>query len=314
MKESKVSIIVPIYNLEKYIRTCVISIINQTYKNLEIILIDDGSSDNSLQICNELSKQDSRIIVKHQNNGGVSSARNLGLEIVSGEYLTFIDGDDYIEKNYIEELVNMIKSNNCDLSVCGFKTIIEKKESAIGGLNCKKITKKKTMSLLSKRKIKFSVCAKLFKTKLVKGIKFNTNYKIGEDHLFLYEYIKKIDSSYINEDKKLYVYYRREDSAMGLKKYNYNNVDGICVWNDIINDYDEDKNIKNVIKINFMLTILRLIKELINYNFEDKEELIFLKKELFKYKINPLFKFSLKEYIFYELIKHNKEQFIKKIL
>ena len=109
MKEL-ISIIVPIYNVEKYIHKCIESIINQTYKNLEIILVDDGSPDNCGNICEEYAKNDSRIKVIHKENNGLSSARNAGLEICKGDYIGFVDSDDYIELNMYEVLINALKN------------------------------------------------------------------------------------------------------------------------------------------------------------------------------------------------------------
>ena len=105
-----ISVIVPIYKVEKYLRKCVNSIINQTYKDLEIILVDDGSPDNCGQICDEYAEQDSRIIVVHQKNAGLSAARNAGLEKISGEYVAFVDSDDTIEPQMYETLLAMIKN------------------------------------------------------------------------------------------------------------------------------------------------------------------------------------------------------------
>ena len=105
----KTSIIIPIYNSEKYLHKLLESVINQTYKDIEIILVNDGSTDNSLNICEEFRSRDNRIKICNKANGGVSSARNEGIETATGEYITFIDADDYIDKNYIEMLVNNIE-------------------------------------------------------------------------------------------------------------------------------------------------------------------------------------------------------------
>ena len=105
MLQAKVSIIVPVYNVEKYIEKCVNSICQQDYENLQVILIDDGSKDNSGRICDKFSEIDSRIVVLHQNNSGVSVARNNGLDVAEGKYIGFVDSDDYLEKDYISTLV-----------------------------------------------------------------------------------------------------------------------------------------------------------------------------------------------------------------
>ncbi len=110
-----ISIIIPVYNVEQYLHRCVDSVLNQTYKNLEIILVNDGSPDNCPFICDEYAKKDKRIIVVHKENGGLSSARNAGLEIVQGEYISFIDSDDWIHENYIEILYKNLHEKKADI-------------------------------------------------------------------------------------------------------------------------------------------------------------------------------------------------------
>ena len=111
----KISVIVPVYNVEKYLTKCVDSIMNQTYKDLEIILVDDGSTDNSGKICDEYVKKDKRFKVIHKKNGGLSDARNVGIKNSTGEYLSFIDSDDYIDNDMIECLYNACIKNNADI-------------------------------------------------------------------------------------------------------------------------------------------------------------------------------------------------------
>ena len=120
-----ISIIIPIYNVEKYLEKCLDSILNQTYKNLEIILIDDGSTDNSPNICNSYCEKDKRIKIIHKNNEGVSSARNKGIELSKGKYIVFIDSDDYVSNEHIEVLYDCIISNNVDLVISNLIDISE---------------------------------------------------------------------------------------------------------------------------------------------------------------------------------------------
>lgn len=115
MESPKVSIIVPVYNLENYITKCVQSLLQQSYRNIEIILVDDGSTDGSLRILQELSKTDNRVIVKHQENGRTARARNYALESVKGEYITFVDGDDYLTPDTLEKNIRyLIEDNTLD--------------------------------------------------------------------------------------------------------------------------------------------------------------------------------------------------------
>lgn len=120
MKNELISVIVPIYNTSKYLSKCIDSIINQTYKNLEIILVNDGSTDNSLDICNKYKLIDSRIIIINKDNGGLSSAKNIGLDNHKGRYIAFIDSDDYVDNNFIGELYNNLISTNSDISLCNY--------------------------------------------------------------------------------------------------------------------------------------------------------------------------------------------------
>lgn len=119
----KISVIVPIYKVEKFLPKCVKSIRCQTYKNLEIILVDDGSPDNCPKLCEEYALMDDRIKVVHKENGGLSSARNAGLDVATGDYITFVDGDDYIEADMYECLYRTLTENECDISVCGLYNV-----------------------------------------------------------------------------------------------------------------------------------------------------------------------------------------------
>ena len=127
-RNSLISVIVPVYNVEKYLPQCLNSIINQTYKNIEVVLVDDGSTDDSGNICEEYKKNDERIIVVHQKNSGLSAARNVGIEISTGEYITFIDSDDYISPDYIENLYSALEQYSADIAICDLKKVSEKVE------------------------------------------------------------------------------------------------------------------------------------------------------------------------------------------
>ena len=121
MKEEKlISVIIPVYNVEKYLRRCIDSVINQTYKNLEIIIVDDGSTDNSSNICDEYTNKDSRVKVVHKENGGLSSARNVGIELAKGDLIAFVDSDDYIELEMYEKLKENMDKYDSDIAICQY--------------------------------------------------------------------------------------------------------------------------------------------------------------------------------------------------
>ena len=124
-----ISVIIPIYKAEKYIEKCIKCVVSQTYENLEIILVDDGSPDKSGEICEEFAKDDTRIRVLHKENGGAATARNAGLDIMAGAYVAFVDADDYMEPTYIETLYQTLRDKGAQVSACGFKTIDENGES-----------------------------------------------------------------------------------------------------------------------------------------------------------------------------------------
>lgn len=123
MSRSKISVIIPVYNIERYIERCIKSVIEQTYHNLEIILVDDGSTDASGEICDRYEKYDHRIRVIHKENGGLSDARNAGLEIATGDYIGYVDGDDWIDLNMYEEMLQAMEDCDAELAICRYKSI-----------------------------------------------------------------------------------------------------------------------------------------------------------------------------------------------
>lgn len=210
MNHPLISIIVPVYNTEKYLHRCVDSILAQTYTDFELLLIDDGSSDNSGHICDEYALKDIRVRVYHQDNGGVSCARNLGLDNAKGDWITFIDSDDWIENEYLFRF-----RAETDLSLQGYSSNdhIAKYRDTIVGNN--------PGAEYLYRKYVFGPYCKLFRKDIIrdKEIRFDSNISCGEDILFLMEYMvhaKNMDvSSYVG-----YHYDRHDDSlSSSIKPY-----------------------------------------------------------------------------------------------
>ena len=167
-----ISVIVPIYNVEKQLKRCINSIINQTYKNIQILLIDDGSKDSSGKICDDFSKYDTRIVVLHQDNVGVSAARNKGIELAKGRYICFIDSDDYIEKNYIEELYQLMRDEKIDLGICDLNYKYTNKEdcwSTVGEktINLKNVSEEIFLEL-NEKYLLYGPYNKIFKSSIIK--------------------------------------------------------------------------------------------------------------------------------------------------
>ena len=223
-----ISVIVPVYNVEKYLDACVNSIVNQTYKELEIILVDDGSPDHSPEICDKWAKKDRRIKVIHQPNGGVSSARNAGLDSAKGDYIAFVDGDDYIDLDMYEILLREIVENGADAARCaiiresanGYK---EEWGNADSPLKC--VDHEQLCCDIGNANgiLPVSPCNKLFKKKCIAGVRFNTSFKYAEDVLFNFEVAQNIETM-IYHDVCRYHYVNNSDSASHMK-FNENRFD-----------------------------------------------------------------------------------------
>lgn len=195
MKEPLISIIVPVYGVEKYLTQCVQSLINQTYKNLEIILVDDGSPDNSGALCDELAKTDTRIKVIHRPNGGLSAARNDGLAIASGEMLGFVDSDDYIDNDMYQYLYSLLSKYDADISVCAFRKFSEE-SGVLQKENAEEITSysnKQAMKLLLEDELIGShPCNKLFKRSIFGDLKFPEG-RVYEDIALMHRVFAQAD-------------------------------------------------------------------------------------------------------------------------
>lgn len=228
----KVSVIVPIYNVEKYLQQSIDSICKQTYKHLEIILINDGSSDRSKIICDKNSLMDDRILVIHKENGGLSSARNVGLDIASGKYIAFIDADDTIHPRFIEILVGLCEQFECDIAQCDFLTVAN--ESLKLPLNPQRslvfYSGKQAVSemCVGRDDVKFSVTwNKIYRRTLFNGIRYPLGM-IHEDEFVTYKIIWKAKKMVIT-NRYLYYYLQRSGSIMG-SKYSIKRLDALVAF------------------------------------------------------------------------------------
>lgn len=223
--EPLISIIIPIYNVEKYLEKCLRSVVNQTYKNLEIILVDDGSPDKCGEICDFYSKIDKRIKVIHKKNGGLSEARNYGLDIMQGKYVMFIDSDDYIALNTCALVIETAEHKNADIvfvsySLCDNDNF---KFNDLKRVKAKKISKKKALkSILTNSSTKSGQAiyqmawGKLYSKNLFKEIRYPVG-KIHEDEFVIYKLIDMSKNCMVI-NKKLYAYRQRDDSIMGKEQ------------------------------------------------------------------------------------------------
>ena len=235
MISSLISIIIPVYNVEQYLPKCLDSILAQTYKNLEIILVNDGSQDNSGKICDDYAKKDTRIKVIHQKNGGVAAARNMGLSIANGEWIGFLDSDDWIEQDMFEYLLNLTLKYDADVAQCGIffedniniKEIQYPKKEYFAPYGIEKFTNSDMQLIIN------SVCNKLYRADIIRDIRYDTNYPIGEDLLFNIEVMLKINGIVFGILRKYhYIYYKDSTSHLAptLKKLESNNkvLEKIC--------------------------------------------------------------------------------------
>ena len=240
---AKISVIIPIYNMEKHLENCIDSVLKQTLKDIEVILINDGSTDNSLSICNSYKKMDKRIKVINKCNSGVSSARNDGIKNSLGKYVTFIDSDDWIEKDMLQSLYEQAERNNCDMCLCNyilqFKDRSENIELEVGKSNIieKEILTDLILPFVGPEKVgeNFNIAGfrspwgKLYKRSIIEenNIRFDDKLSIGEDVIFNLEFLansKKV--SHVRDF--FYHYIQHEDSILNRYKVNY--------W-DICNSY-----------------------------------------------------------------------------
>ncbi len=199
-----ISVIVPIYNSEKYLKKCVNSILSQTYKDLEIILVNDGSTDNTPRICDEFAKKDNRVKVIHQENGGQATARNTGLDAAKGEYIAFVDSDDYLEQDTYELLLSMLESNNCDISMCGHKEVMENENSIGANDFCDEILDTKALWQEVFGRLNNAVWNKLYLKELIDELRFPIGMIHGEDLIFNLNYLKRCKNGVINRSEKYY--------------------------------------------------------------------------------------------------------------
>lgn len=227
MNGERISVIIPVYNVEKYIRYCLDSVINQTYKNLEIIIVDDGTKDSSGEIAEEYATKDSRIKVIHKENGGLSDARNVGLDVVTGDYIAFLDSDDVIALDFYEYLYNLIKRNDYDIAECEFyripsddienvQTILEEKNNEIEIIEKEESSEDALCDFygryLNPYVNKVVVWNKLYKKSLYDGIRYPVG-RFHEDEFTTFKILNKVNKM-ITSTRKMHGYMQTSNSIM----------------------------------------------------------------------------------------------------
>lgn len=291
-----ISIIVPVYNAEKFIIKCLNSIKNQTYKNIEVVLINDGSTDKSGNICDEYCKTDSRFRVIHKENGGVSSARNLGLSMMSGDYVSFIDPDDWIEEDMIENLYKLTQNYNSEISICGYyKEENGKQINKIENPNISTYSKYEALNeILNQNGFKGFLWNKIFSTKLIEGkIIFNEDIHFCEDLLFVCQCM--LNATKIVYDTKPYYHYIIHDNNICKSNYSIKKTTSLDAIEKIIELLEgQDKVEVNKFKNYYINMNISLLMNYLKENQSDKYTYNKLKKCLSKYQMKDMTTKSVK--------------------
>lgn len=217
MNNPLISIIVPIYNVEQWLPRCIDSLLSQTYKNIEIILSEDGSPDGCAKICDDYSAKDSRITVIHKPNGGLSDARNVAIKQAKGEYLSFIDSDDYVTEDYVEELYRLCEKYNTKMSVADWCIFPMGKEPVLDNRQREELHFSKNEALedmFNQSHFDNSACVKLYHKSLFSDVEYPKNY-VFEDLMTTFKLMLKCEEGVAYSNKQLYYYMFRPDSIEG---------------------------------------------------------------------------------------------------
>lgn len=287
MDEPLVSVIIPVYNVKKYLRQCLDSVTGQTYKNIEIILVDDGSTDDSGRICDYYANADSRIKVIHKENGGLSDARNIGIEQSNGIYINFVDSDDYICKNCIEVLLSTAICQSVPLVVCGYKKFIDGKnnhkeisdESQFKNNSIHKYTAKEAMiHMLYNKNIPMYAHGKLYDRKLFKTLRFPKG-KLFEDVPTTWKVMKEVDNI-VYVDSILYFYRQRIESIVNAH-YSHRKMDQIYMVKDIMDEVMANDKLYKAAVSKYYFCLADLYAQI---DEKHKSDQIYLEHELKRYR------------------------------
>lgn len=231
----KISVIVPVFNAEKYLHQCIDSILLQSYTDFELLLIDDGSTDKSGEICDEYASKDDRVRVFHKENGGVSSARNLGLDNARGEWVTFVDSDDYLLDNALDILTDDKRE---DLIICSYQAFLSQQYTHSNVQNDEVLNTIPAIKEYCKRNLHTvlrSPWGKFFKRNIIDVLRFDEGMRVGEDHLFDMEYLLRVKSCRITHNV---IYAYREYETPFFSKYKLKVNESIYILKRLFGAYD----------------------------------------------------------------------------
>jgi len=309
-----ISVIVPVFNVENYLEQCINSIINQTYKNIEVILVNDGSNDRSGSICDKYATKDTRIKVIHQVNAGLSNARNVGLDLAKGDFIGFVDSDDYIEEDMFEFLLKLALDNNADIAVCGTysKNKINKTDNE--KRNYVYLSEEAIKVMLTETKFNTSAWDKLYKKELFINIKYPKG-KIYEDLDTTYKLIHKANKIVYNSTPKYY--YRVNPKSITNRSFSNKNLDFLEISFDMINFLKKEyPSVTNVAYNRLVRYSISFLKTISDENFKDIDTINLLisivRKNIFKY-IFSNYKTSSKLYGLLLSINYNFASLVNKV-
>lgn len=267
-----ISVIIPCYNVEKYIDRCVESVLNQTYRNLEIILVDDGSTDSTGKICDRYSQTDRRIRVVHQKNGGLSSARNTGLKVATGMYIGFVDSDDWIERDFYSYLFDLMNRYRVDIAQCAYFLTDGRTKFSEFGEEIKKVNQDELMNIFFRTKgeaSNSSVWNRLYKHDVIRGIAFPDGY-VNEDVFFSYFVFLRTNDAVISNQPKYNYFINSEGITRGaLRKQD---LSLYYVWDKVIEDARKNNpQYYEKAVLNRQRAIFTLLSKYVIYGTSDKE-------------------------------------------
>lgn len=287
MEKELISVIVPIYNVENYLKRCVDSIIYQSYKNLQIILVDDGSTDLSKLICDDYLKIDKRINVIHKKNGGLSEARNAGIDVAIGKFITFIDGDDWVHEQYIEHLFKSLQIYKAEISECSIVEYDKKRHYADKSVKYFEYDGVEAIEKMCYQKeIRTSVTAKLYYKELFKNVRFPVG-RIYEDLGTTYKLLSRVKR--IVRSTKQYYFYCKRDDSITHQPFNHKKMDRIINSEELLLFLDDNfpDLIDAAITRNFISNI-QVLKDMPLGNIENLDDQNRIKANIRKFRFEVL--------------------------
>lgn len=279
--ENLISVIVPVYNTGESLKRCVESILSSTYENIEVILVDDGSRADTAILCDECAYKSRKVRVFHRNNGGVSAARNFGMSISRGEFITFVDADDSVEKEMLTELYNLCIAENADLGIAGYRECLPDQTLEFHNKAAKWENEDILRIFLMEHIIGWNVWGKLYRREILEGINFPLGRRAAEDMFFLYQ-VSKRANCVVYKDSVLYNYLKNDDSVMSggnIEKF-FDIIELInVVKNDELTEYPQLKVCQECFYSRYALWFMRFLIARAKSN-EYREEILTIRREL----------------------------------